>query len=77
MEVEFVLDSSSDERHDAVRRDERFEARIDIQKLYLCLNAQQSLPNKIVCNISEGNSLHVVFHIDETRINYCLPAMIN
>ena len=77
MDVDYIQEASVDERPEVVLRDERFEARIDIQKLYSFLNAQQSIPNKIVCNINEGKSLHVVFHTDETAINYYLPTMIS
>ena len=77
MDVDFVEEQSADERPEVVRRSERFEARIDIQKLNSFLNAQQSIPNKIVYNISDSHSLHVGFHTEETVINYYLPAMIS
>lgn len=77
MDVDFVEEQSADERPEVVRRNERFEARIDIQKLNSFLNAQQSIPSKILYNISDSHSLHVAFHTDETVINYYLPAMIS
>ena len=76
MDVEFVEGPSPDERPQVIRHDERFEARIDIQKLYSFLNAQQSIPTKIGCNISDSHSLHLAFHTDETVINFYIPAMI-
>ena len=77
MDVDIPESSSTDERPDVILRDERFEARIDIQKLYSFLHAQQASPNRIICNISEGHSIHVILHTDETILNYFLPAMIS
>jgi len=77
MEVDFVEELSADERPEVIRRDERFEAKIDIQKLYSFLNAQQSIPTKVACNISDSHSLHLAYHTDETVVNYYLPAMIS
>ena len=77
VEVEFIEQSAADERPEVVRRDERFEVRIDIQKLNSLLNAQQSMFKRITCSISDGQSLHLVLQTDETTVNYYLPAMIS
>ena len=77
MDVDFVEELSADERPEVVRRDDRFEAKIDIQKLYSFLNAQQSVPTKVACSISDSHSLHIAYHTDGTVLNYYLPAMIS
>ena len=76
MDVETPNESSAEERPDVIRRDDRFEARVDIVKLHSLLNAQQSMPSKIICSICDEQCIHVVIYCDETVLNFLLPAMI-
>ena len=76
MEVESPESASQNERPEIIRKEERFDAKVDIGKLYAFLHAQQSNPSKIVCNIVEGECVYLSLQTDETNVYYCLPAML-
>ncbi len=77
MEVDVSARQSQDGRPESIKKDDRFEARIDNQKLYSFLHSQQLNAKKIVCNIVDGQSVYLMLHADETVIHYCLPAMLS
>ncbi len=77
MDIAVPGNDSQNDLPDRLRKEQRFEARVDNQKLNAFLHSQQLCPNRIVCNINDGQSVHLLLYTDETVIHYFLPAMLS